>query len=342
MPADLPRTWRRVVLCMVAATVALTVTACSDDGQRLTIYSGRTEDLIGPLLEQYAEDTGTGIDVRYGDSADLALLIDQEGGRSPADVFVSQSPGALGYLAGGGRLQPLPEDVLGLVPERFESDAGDWVGLSGRVRVLVYNTELVDEADLPASVFDLTDPQYAGELGVAPTNGSFQDFVTAMREQVGDDETSAWLSGLADGGARTYPNNVSIVEAVGRGEIRYGLVNHYYNERAKQEDPSVPSENYFFPDRDLGGLILVTGAGILDTADDEATAAEFVAYLLSDDAQHYFAEETFEYPLVDGIDPVGGQPPLESIPSPEENLSRLGAELATTREMVDASGLAAG
>jgi iron(III) transport system substrate-binding protein len=330
-----------LALCSAGA-LALGAAACSDDGDRLTIYSGRTEDLIGPLLEQYADETGTGIDVRYGDSADLALLIDQEGDRSPADVFLSQSPGALGYLAGDGRLQPLPDDVLSLVPERFESSAGDWVGLSGRVRVLVYNTELVDPADLPTSVLDLTDPQYAGELGVAPTNGSFQDFVTAMREHVGDDETAAWLDGLADGGARAYPNNVSIVEAVGRGEIRYGLVNHYYNERAKQEDPAVTSENHFFPDGDLGGLILVTGIGVLDTADDADQAGEFVRFLLSEQAQTYFAAETFEYPLVDGIAPAGDQPPLESIPAPEENLSRLGAELATTRELIDSSGLAAG
>jgi iron(III) transport system substrate-binding protein len=342
MPPDRPPVPRSLLALGVAGALAVGAAACSDDGDRLTIYSGRTEDLIGPLLEQYADERGTGIDVRYGDSGDLALLIEQEGDRSPADVFVSQSPGALGYLAGAGRLQALPDDVLTLVPERFESDEGDWVGLSGRVRVLVYNTELVDEVDLPGSVFDLTDPAYASELGVAPTNGSFQDFVTAMREQVGDEETVAWLEGLADGGSRPYPNNVSIVEAVGRGEIRYGLVNHYYNERAEQEDPSAPSENYFFPDGDLGGLILVTGAGILDTADDPRAAGDFVEFLLSDEAQHYFAEETFEYPLVDGIPPAAGQPPLESIPAPEENLSRLGSELATTREMIDASGLAAG
>ncbi len=333
---------RRGAALLGVGVLALAATACSGGEDRLTIYSGRTEDLVGPLLDRFAEESGTGIDVRYGDSADLALLIEQEGDRSPADVFLSQSPGALGYLAGGGRLQVLPERVLEQVPERFVSSEGDWVGLSGRVRVLVYNTELVDEADLPASVFGLTDPEYASELGVAPTNGSFQDFVTAMREQVGDEETSAWLSGLADGGARTYPNNVSIVEAVGRGEIRYGLVNHYYNERAQQEDPSVPSENYFFPGGDLGGLVLVTGVGVLDTADDGDRAAEFVAFLLSDEAQHYFAEETLEYPLVAGIAPVGDQPPLESIPAPEENLSRLGAELATTRELIDASGLPAG
>jgi iron(III) transport system substrate-binding protein len=337
-----PMMVRRGAVLLGVGALALGSAACSGGGDRLTIYSGRTEDLVGPLLERFAEESGTSIDVRYGDSADLALLIEQEGDRSPADVFLSQSPGALGYLAGDGRLQVLPETVLEIVPERFESSAGDWVGLSGRVRVLVYNSELVDEADLPSSVFDLTAAEYASELGVAPTNGSFQDFVTAMREHVGDEETSAWLTALADGGARTYPNNVSIVEAVGRGEIRYGLVNHYYNERAQQEDPSVASENYFFPGGDLGGLVLVTGVGVLDTADDDDQAAAFVEFLLSDEAQHYFAEETLEYPLVDGIAPVGDQPPLDSIPAPEEDLSRLGAELATTREMIDASGLAAG
>ena len=154
-----------VAFVLLGALSAGLLASCSDDdGDAVTIYSGRTEDLIGPLLEQYANESGTGIDVRYGDSGDLALLIEQEGDRSPADVFVSQSPGALGYLAGAGRLQKLPDDVLTLVPERFESDAGDWVGLSGRVRVLVYNTELVDESELPGSVFDLTDPASAREF----------------------------------------------------------------------------------------------------------------------------------------------------------------------------------
>ncbi len=341
-PVRRRRLSRRAIAVLGAALIlAATLSACGgDDGPRLTIYSGRTSDLLGPLLERFADETGIEIDVRYGDSADLALLIDEEGDRSPADVFVSQSPGATGYLAEADRLEVLPDDVLELVDARYRSDAGQWVGLSGRVRTLVYNTDDVDSDQLPASVFDLTDERFRGQIGVSPSNGSFQDFVSAMRESVGDDRTLAWLEGLAANDVRTYSNNRAIVEAVGRGEIDYGLVNHYYNLRAKADDPAVASENHFFADGDLGGLILVTAASVVDTADDAAAAQRFVRFLLSEESQRYFAEETFEYPLVAGVEAVGDQPALDSLPAPVEDLSELGGDLRRTQELIDQSGIA--
>src|SRR5690606_16321628 len=197
-------------------------------GGTLTVYSGRNEELIQPLLDDFTEETGIGVDVRYGDSADLALLIEEEGGNTPADLFISQSPGAVGYLAEQGRLADIGEDVLGLVDEGDAAEDGTWVGLSGRVRTLVYNTDLVDPATLPDSVLDLTDEEYAGQVALAPTNGSFQDFVTVLRVELGEDEAQAWLDGMAAGDPPTFDGNTAIVEAVGRGEVPMGLVNHYY------------------------------------------------------------------------------------------------------------------
>jgi iron(III) transport system substrate-binding protein len=343
MEGSRPVKLRRLVAGALApAVIAAGLASCSTTGggDRLTIYSGRQRELIAPLLEDFSDDTGIGVDVRYGDSADLALLIEEEGDRSPADIFLSQSPGAIGFLDADDRLTELPDDILDRVEPRFGAPDGDWVGISGRVRVLVYNPDLAEPGDLPDSVFDLTDERYRGQLGVAPPNASFQDFVTAMREFVGDDETQSWLEGLVANDVRTYANNIAIVEAVGRGEIEYGLVNHYYNEEVKAENPDANSENHLFPDGDVGALILVTAAGVLDTADDVPDAERFVEYLLSRPAQEFYAEETLEYPLAAGVEPVVEDlPPLESIQSPELDLSSLGGELTETKRLIERSGI---
>jgi len=330
----------RRLLAAVLLAAPLLAACGGDDGPDLVVYSGRTENLVGPLLERYEREHDVDVEVRYGDSAELALLIDQEGGSSPADVVISQSPGALGFLSEKGRLQPLPAAVLDLVDERFEDPEGGWVGLSGRVRVLVYNTDLVDEADLPDSVFDLADESYRGRVAVAPENGSFQDFVSAMRTEVGDDRTLEWLEALVANRAPTYANNNAIVEAVARGEVEMGLVNHYYNERRLAEDPSSPTRNHLFADGDLGSLILVSGAGVVEGTDRTEAAEAFVAFLLSEDAQTYFSEETFEYPIASGVAPaIDDLPPLESIAAPTVDLRRLGGGLAATRELIRTSGL---
>ena len=336
---------RGLALLVSGAVLAGGLAACTTGGDdRLTIYSGRQEELILPLLEDFSDETGIGIDVRYGDSADLALLIDEEGDRSPADVFLSQSPGAVGFLEADDRLEKLPEGVLDKVEPNLRSGNGRWVGVSGRVRVLVYNTETVDPADLPQSVFDLTDPRYQGDVGIAPTNASFQDFVSAMRSLVGDDRTREWLAGMEANGSPTYANNIAIVEAVGRGEIPFGLVNHYYNEEVLAEDPDAPSVNYLFPAGDVGSIVLVTAAAVLDTAGDRRDdAEELVRFLLTRQAQEFYARETLEYPLAAGVEPVVEDlPPLEEIEAPALDLGSLGGGLLRTKELIEQSGLEQG
>ncbi|MFO7281145.1 MAG: extracellular solute-binding protein [Thermoanaerobacterales bacterium] len=310
-----------------------------EGGGTLTIYSGREEDLIGPLFEDFSEETGIEVEVRYGDSADLALLIDEEGDNSPADVFISQSPGAVGFLAEQGRLAEIDESVLEQVAEGDAAEDGTWVGLSGRVRTLVYNTDLVDPATLPDSVLDLTDEQYAGQVALAPTNASFQDFVTVLRVQLGEDEAQAWLDGMAAGDPPTFDGNTAIVEAVGRGEVPMGLVNHYYAARALAEDPDLPVANHFFPEGDYGSTLLVTAGAIIEGTDDADAAAQLLDFLLSEEAQTYFSQETFEYPLASGVEPPEGVPPFDEVPKTRVDLSELGGGLAATTEMIDASGL---
>jgi iron(III) transport system substrate-binding protein len=329
----------RLVPIALAVVGAALVPACSsDDSDAVTVYSGRSEDLIGPILEQFAAETGTDIEVRYGDSSDLALQIATEGDQTPADVFISQSPGAVSFLDAEGLLGSLDDAALEAVEEGYRAADGHWVGLSGRRRVLVYNQDMVDESDLPASVMDLTDPAYEGLVGVAPSNASFQDFVSAMRASVGDDEARAWLEGMAANDAQTYPNNIAIVEAVGRGEIPMGIVNHYYNERALADDPDLPSRNHYFPDDDLGALVLVTAASRIESSDVADGANELIAFLLAEEAQTFFTDETLEYPLAAGVEPSEGLPPLEglSVIAVDEDL---GADFEGTIAMIDESGL---
>ena len=326
---------------VAALAIAMLASACSSDGDALTVYSGRTENLIGPLLEEFTAETGIEVAVKYGKSDELALLITEEGDRSPADVFISQSPGAIGFLAEADRLVPLNPSVFDLVAPAFHSTDGLWVGLSGRVRVLVYNTDDVDKGLLPESVFDLTDPSYAGRLGIAPANGSVQDFVTAMRELEGDDVTLSWLQGLKANDAQTYVNNTAIVQAVGRGEVAFGLVNHYYNFRVRAEDPEAPSKNYYFPDGDIGSLLIATAAGILDSSDNADLAGRFISFMLGESAQTFYSQETLEYPLASGVQASGALPVLGRLNVATYDFDRLGGGLGRTKELIDASGLEA-
>jgi iron(III) transport system substrate-binding protein len=342
---------KRVVVAAIALLMPLSaVTACSSSQTDasstaaaapadITVYSGRTENLISPIVDQFEQATGIEVDVRYGDSADLALLIEQEGDRSPADVFISQSPGAMGYLADKGLLGEVDAQTLKLVDEDFRNEGGQWAGFSGRVRSLVYNTDQVDPNTLPKSVFDLTAPQYAGQVAVAPTNSSFQDFVTTMRLQEGDAVAAEWLKGMADNGSPTYADNTSIVQAVARGEVPMGLVNHYYNARALAEDPTSPTDNYYFESGDVGALLITTAVGILKSTDDEKDAQALATFLLGEEAQEFFSNETFEYPLARGAKAAEALPALEEINTTTFDLDSLGGGLETTLQMIEASGL---
>jgi iron(III) transport system substrate-binding protein len=327
----------RYATIVAAVACALVASGCSSGRNALTIYSGRDEVFVGPLLERFSEETGIPIDVKYGDSADLALEIEEAGDASPADVFYSQTPGAVEFLDENGALGSLPDGTLQKVDPRFVAGDGSWVGVTARQRVLVYNDELVSENDLPDSVLDLTGEEFRGLVGIAPSNGSFQDFVTALRQVEGDDGALSWLEGMARNDSPTYADNNSVVDAVARGEIPMGLVNHYYNYRYLAEDPDAPSRNYVFPDGDIGSLLISATVSVLESSDDER-AVELVDYLLSPGSQRFFAEETFEYPLVDGVDPVADLPPLDRIETPDVDIQELG-DLETTVQMIAESGL---
>ncbi len=309
--------------------------ACSSSEGELTVYSGRSEDLVGPLIARFEDETGIDVSVRYAGSTELAATLLEEGGRSPADVFFAQDPASLGAVAQAGLFEPLPDSIAGAVPGGFADADGRWVGVSGRVRVMV-TAAGVDGVD---SVFDLTSPEWEGRLGIAPSNGSFLAFVAAMLLTDGEDATRAWLEAIAANQPQKYANNSSIVDAVIRGEVDAGLVNHYYLLRAVAEQGDVPAANHFLAPGDPGALVMPAGAGILASSDAPDAAARFVEYLLSADAQRYFAEETFEYPLRSGVPAAAGLPSLDAVAGQEVDLSDLATTLDRATELVAQTGL---
>lgn len=310
-----------------ASTDATTEAPGSDDesgaGGTLTVYSGRGEDLVGPLIEQFTEATGIETEVRYGDSAEMLLLIQEEGDNSPADVYYSQGAGFLGTLSTDGGLEPLDEALLEQVPAGLRSPDGDWVGLSGRARTVVYNTDELAEDEIPDSILDFTDSEWDGRIGFAPTNASFQDFITALRALEGEDAAREWLEGILANAAVPYENNTAVVEAVAAGEVSVGFVNHYYLYRFLAEDPEFPVANKFYSDGDPGALINIAGAGVLAGTEQPEEAHAFIEYALSVEAQEYFAQQTFEIPVIDGAEPPVELPALDSLTLPEFDLNLL-------------------
>ncbi|HYO30784.1 MAG TPA: extracellular solute-binding protein [Thermomicrobiales bacterium] len=306
----------------------------------VTVYSGRSENLVGPFLTAFDASSGIDVEVRYAGTGELAATLLEEGENSPASAFLAQDAGALGLLAEEGLFAPLPEEILERVPEAFRSPDGLWVGVTARARVLAYNTDLVEEADLPSSVRDLTGERWTGRLGWAPENASFQAFVTAFRLLEGDVAAREWLEAMITNGTENFgDSNSAIVRAVGAGEIEAGLVNHYYLYAVGREaGDDFPVANHFFAAGDPGSLVNVAGYGVLAAAPEPELALEVLDALLSDDGQRYFVEETSEYPLVAGLEAQTGLPALAEIGSPDLDLSDL-ADLQGTLDLLAEVGL---
>ena len=290
----------------------------------LTIYSGRSEELVGPLIERFETETGIDVEVNYAGTSDLAATLLEEGANSPADVFFSQDGGALGALAAEGLLAELPGDTLGKVDTRFRSPDGQWVGVSGRARVVAYDPRALSEDELPDSILDFADPEWKGRIGWAPTNASLQSFITALRVLEGEDAARAWLEGVVANEPKVYEGNSQALEGVAAGEVEVALINHYYllGQVAEQGD-DYPARNHFLPGGDPGALVNVAGAAILGTAKNPAAAQTFVDFLLAEESQQYFADETFEYPLIEGVPADERLVPLADIESPDIDLSDL-------------------
>ncbi|HEY8476622.1 MAG TPA: iron ABC transporter substrate-binding protein [Chloroflexota bacterium] len=333
---------RWVGFSLMLAGLALLVAACltPSSAEELTIYSSRTQSLVQPLLEQFARDTGIDIKVRYDTTASIVATVLEEGANSPADVVYLAESSGLAALSKAGLLAPLPDDAINAVDQRFRSPKGEWVGTSGRAKTIVYNVDTIDpERDLPDSVMDFTDPKWRGRIGWAPTHGEWQLLVTGIRLVKGDEEARRWLEGIKANEPKVYPNLISIVHAVANGEVDVGFVNHYYVPRLmKERGPDFKARNHFLGHGDPGALVDVAGVGVLQASQRKRSAEEFVRYLLSKPAQEYFAQQTFEYPLSAGVEPVGDLPPLETLDPPQIDPDQL-ADLEGTLQLLRTTGV---
>jgi iron(III) transport system substrate-binding protein len=313
---------KRYGLAALALVPIIALSGCattpSDSAESITIYSGRSETLISELLDTFTQETGIEINVRYGDSAELAAQILEEGDNVQADVFFSQDAGALGALAKEGLTRSLPTDITDLVDASYKSKDSQWIGVSGRARVLVVDPAKVTE--LPTSYKDLMDPSWKGRIAIAPTNASFQAFITAIRITEGEKAAKDFLEAMKEN-AVLFEKNGLILQAVEDGVVDAGLINHYYWFELENEKGvgNMNSELVWFEDQDAGNLINVAGVAALSV---NPSANVFVKWLLGDTAQNYFVERTREYSLT-GVPDVAGVKPFGEIKAPDIDLSDL-------------------
>lgn len=338
----------RPTIALAAAAIALVLTGCSassatpdaDEESTLVVYSGRDEELVGPLLDAFEAESGITVKVRYATSVEMAAQLLEEGDRTPAEVFLSQEPGALGALSAEGLLAELPRDITESVDPQYTSTDGTWVGLTGRARVIAYDGDELTEDEVPTSVFDLTDRRWRGQVGIAPSNASFQSFVTALRVLEGEEATEAWLRGLVANEAQIFPRNGAILEAVNTGAVDVGLINHYYwfQQAAEVGAQNMRAQLQYGEPGTSSALVNVTGIGILAGSADDAAALEFVRYLLSAEGQDYFVSQTTEYSVVPGGPTPADAPALDDIRGPELDFADL-ADLDGTIALLQKVGL---
>lgn len=337
----MPNLRRPLVAAVLAAILVAAGCGGGGDSDALVVYSGRNENLVRPLLDRFEKETGIELSVRYSDTSELLPTIIEEGRNTRADVFFSQDAGALGELGIKGLTRALPADVLDLVDPRFRDTDGRWVGVTARARVIAYNTDRLTPEQVPASVLDVTRPEWKDRVGYPPTNASFVAFVTSLRETVGEERTRAFLEGLKANGAKRYDNNILTLDAVASGEVDLGLVNHYYLYGEFKEHPGARVAN-FYPGQGDGGegtFVNVAGVAILANTDRGTEAERFVRFLLDEEAQRFFRDETTEYPLRTGVDAIAELPALSSLKTIDLPLSQLGRDLEGTVELLKEVGL---
>jgi iron(III) transport system substrate-binding protein len=299
------------LLILLASTVALAACGSSStssststsSGTTITLYNGQHEQTTSLLVAGFEKQTQIKVKVRSDDEDVLGNQIVQEGSSSPADVFYTENTPVLEDLQEKGLLAPVPASTLAAVPAKYSSPQGDWVGVSARVSVLVYNTSLVKSSELPSSILELAQPKWKGKLGFAPSETDFQPLVTSITKLDGQAAAEKWLKGI-QANSKVYPDNETVVAQVNNGESTVGLINHYYWYRLRDEvgNSGVHSALHYYAPQDPGYLLNVSGAAVLKSSKQQAAAQQFVAFLVSKQGQEILAHShSYEYPLGSGV-----------------------------------------
>lgn len=315
--------------------VSLATTACGgtpahtrDAGGPLLLYSGQHPQTTQSLIGAFEKATGTKVQVRYDDEAFLASEIVQEASHPRADVLLTENSPALEYVQEKGLLERLPARILSETPAKYNSPSGDWIGVSARVSVLVYDPKLVSRAALPEHILQLALPRYKGELALAPGETDFQPVVTSVYLQYGRARALSWLRALAANSAgHTYADNEAVTGAVNRGAAAFGLIDQYYWYRLRSElgASNMPSRIAYFVPHDAGYVVDVSGAGVLASSSHKPAAEKFIAFLVSKQGQEIIAKsDSFEYPLDHGLKPAAAETPFAQLQPHAVSITQLG------------------
>lgn len=335
---------------ILLAALVLAVTGCSSTAgspepdvvegtTSIVVYVGRNEEHVRPLVEAFEAETGNKVEARYGSTGELATTILEEGNASPADVFFGQDPVYIGAIVDAGLLASLPQDIIDRVPEGLSGSDNEWVGVTARRRVMVYNSNFVDQSDLPQSIYELTGPDWRGRVGIAPTHSSFVAFVASMVATEGEDATRVWLEDLAANDPALFTGNHEIVEAVAAGDLDVGLVNHYYALQMAVERGSVDAENSSFRAGDPGDVLIPTTIGMMESSAHKDVALDFIRFMLNDASQQHFLDNVKEYPLVDGVGTPPGESPLDVELIRGMQLNTVGTKLTIATSLIAQAGL---
>src|SRR5579862_1767348 len=334
--ARVPRALRWLAMSAGAVISASLLAACGGataaggGAATITLYNGQHPQLTQAIVSAFEKQTGIHVQVRTDDGIVLADQILQEGSHSPADVYLTENSPELMLLTQHHLLAPLPTSITSQIPAQYNSPTGNWVGISTRVSALAYNPSLISSSQLPAGILDLAQPQWKGKVAIAPTDSDFVPLVGAVIATYGQQAALNWLRGLK-ANATQYADIESVVAAVNKGQQAVGIINQYYWYRLRQEvgAGSTHSKVYYFPDRNIGGLQNISGAGVLASSSHKAAAEKFVSFLVSAQAQKILAAgDTFEYPTRPGIAPNPQLTPLSQVNPAILSVVSLGNDLS--------------
>jgi iron(III) transport system substrate-binding protein len=312
--------------CSAAATAGSS--GSSGSSQSITLYNGQHEQTTQALVAAFEKQTGVKVTIRSDDESVVTAQILQEGARSPADVIYTENSPPLEKLAEHKLLAPVTGSTLASIPARYDSPAGDWVGVSARVTVLVYNTRELTPAQLPKSALDLASPQWKGKFGFAPTESDLQPVITSITRARGQAAALAWLKGLkANAAGQTYPDNETIMAKVNSGQVQIALINNYYWYRLRLQvgAAAMHSAVAHLAPGDSGYVLDVSGAGVLASSKHKAAAQKFLAFLASPQAQAIIAHsDSYEYPVRPGVPAAGLLTPLSQLSPAPDTIAELG------------------